>query len=137
MIVCDIVSWNMEKINSIFFSNFHNITNLVNYCCCYLVTKSHPALLQHHEQQTVCQTPLSVGFPRQKYRSGFPFPSPGDLPSTGIKLTSPALAGRFFTTEPSGKSLINYSISCKLATLCNHFPWKWQLRNVYLSLSSL
>ena len=32
-----------------------------------------------------------------------PFPSPGDLPDPGIKLTSPELAGGFFTTEPSGK----------------------------------
>ena len=52
------------------------------------------------------QAPLSVGFPRQKYRSRLPFPSPGDLPDPGIKptsLVSPALAGGFFTTVPSGK----------------------------------
>ena len=34
---------------------------------------------------------------------GLPFPSPGDLPDPGIKPVSPALAGRFFTTEPPGK----------------------------------
>ena len=34
------------------------------------------------------------------------FPSPGDLPDPGIKQASPALAGRFFTTEPPGKPLI-------------------------------
>ena len=32
-----------------------------------------------------CQAPLSVGFPRQEYWSGLPFPSPGDLPDPGIK----------------------------------------------------
>jgi len=32
-----------------------------------------------------------------------PFPSPGDLPDSGIEPRSPELAGRFFTTEPSGK----------------------------------
>ena len=32
-----------------------------------------------------------------------PFPLPGDLPDPGIKLESPALAGKFFTDEPSGK----------------------------------
>ena len=32
-----------------------------------------------------------------------PFPSQGDLPDSGIELTSPALVGRFFTTEPPGK----------------------------------
>ena len=50
-----------------------------------------------------CQAPLSVGFPREDYWSALPFPSPGDLPEPGIKptsLASPALAGRFFTTEP-------------------------------------
>ena len=49
------------------------------------------------------QAPLSIGFPRQKYCSGLPFPSPGALPNPGIKITSPALAGGFFTTEPGGK----------------------------------
>ena len=47
------------------------------------------------------QTLLSMGFSRQEYKSGWPFPPPGDLPDPGIKLTSltsPALAGRYFTT---------------------------------------
>ena len=48
------------------------------------------------------QASLSMGFSRQEYWSGLPFPSPEDLPDPGIKLTSPALAGRFFTTEPPG-----------------------------------
>ena len=46
------------------------------------------------------QAPLSVGFARQQYWSGVPFPSPGDPPDPGIELTplkSPALAGGFFT----------------------------------------
>ena len=48
------------------------------------------------------QAPLSMGFSRQEHWSGFPFPSPGDLPNPGIEptsLTSPALAGGFFTTS--------------------------------------
>ena len=44
-----------------------------------------------------------MGFFRQEYWSGLPFPSPGDLPDPGIKSTSPALAGTFFTIEPPGK----------------------------------
>ena len=47
-----------------------------------------------------CQTPLSMGFPRQDYRNGLPFPPPGDLTDPGIKPASPvapALAGRFST----------------------------------------
>ena len=41
--------------------------------------------------------PLSTGFSRQEYRSGLPFSSPGDLPKSGIKPWSPALAGGLFT----------------------------------------
>ena len=53
----------------------------------------------------VCQAPLSMGFSRQKYWSRLPLPPPGDLPNPGIKptsLSSSALAGGFFTTEPPG-----------------------------------
>ena len=49
------------------------------------------------------QAPLSMGFPRQKDWSGLPFPPPGDLPAAGIQSTSPALAGKFLTTESPGK----------------------------------
>ena len=49
------------------------------------------------------QVPLSMGFSRQEYWSGLPFPTPGDLSNPGIKLVSPVLAGGFFTTEPLGK----------------------------------
>ena len=47
------------------------------------------------------QVLLSIGFPRQEYCSGLPFPPLGDLPNPGIKPTSfmsPASVGRFFTT---------------------------------------
>ena len=46
------------------------------------------------------QAPLSMEFSRQEYWSGLPFLSPGDLPSRGIELASPALAGGFYPTEP-------------------------------------
>ena len=45
----------------------------------------------------------AMGFLRQEYWSGWPFPSPGDLPEPGIKPRSPASAGGFFTTEPAEK----------------------------------
>ena len=48
------------------------------------------------------QAPLFMGFPRQEYWSGLPFPSPGSLPDPGIKPVSPASAGRIFTIEPPG-----------------------------------
>ena len=52
------------------------------------------------------QTPLSMEFSRQEHWSGLPFPPPGDLPNPGIKPASPALTGRFFTTEPPGNPLV-------------------------------
>ena len=45
----------------------------------------------------------SMGFPRQEYWSGLPFPSPGGLSDPGIEAASPTLAGGFFTGEPPGK----------------------------------
>ena len=45
-----------------------------------------------------------MDFSRQEYWSGLPFPSPGDLPFSGIEPVSPALAGKFFTTEPPGET---------------------------------
>ena len=51
------------------------------------------------------QAPPAMGFPRQEYWRGLPFPSPRDLPNPGIQSASPAspaLAGGFFTTEPLG-----------------------------------
>ena len=52
------------------------------------------------------QASLSMGFSRQQYWSRLPFPSPRNLPDSGIEptsLMSPELAGKFFTTEPPGK----------------------------------
>ena len=48
------------------------------------------------------QVPPSMGFSRQEYWSGLPFPSPGDLPDPGIELRSPALQADALTSEPSG-----------------------------------
>ena len=49
------------------------------------------------------QVSLSMEFSRQDNRSGFPVPSPGDLPTPGIEHTSPVSAGGFFTSEPLEK----------------------------------
>ena len=73
----------------------------VALCACILSHISH-VLLFATLWTTVFQAPLSMGFSPQKYWSGLPWPSPGDLPDPGIKsasLMSPALAGRFFTTR--------------------------------------
>ena len=48
-----------------------------------------------------CQVPLSMGFCKQEYCSGLPFPSPRSLPNPGTESISLSLAGRLFTTDPS------------------------------------
>ena len=72
--------------------------------CSCLVAKLCPTLVT--PSTVLCQAPLSMEFSRQEHWSGVPFPTPGDLPDPGIKhvsLASPAMAGRFFTTVPTGK----------------------------------
>ena len=49
------------------------------------------------------QAPPSMGFSRQEYWSGLPFPSPGDLPDPGIKSGSPSLQADTLLSEPPGK----------------------------------
>ena len=79
---------------------FFNTDHFVLYCLC-------AQLLGRVQLFTTLwtathQAPLSMRFPRQEYWSGLPCPPPGDLPDPGIKpasLTSPALAGGFFTTS--------------------------------------
>ena len=71
-------------------------------CVCVCVL-SHAGL--YDPMDYGCQALLSMEFPRQEYWSGLPFPLLGDLPNLVMEPTSPgspALAGRFFTTEPSG-----------------------------------
>ena len=82
------------------------------------------------------QASLSMGFPRQEYWSGLPFPFPGDLPDPGIEPMCPALAGGVFTTEIPGKpseSLSPWkqkSDSCGSVVTGQYNPWirrKWHL----------
>ena len=51
-----------------------------------------------------CQTPLSMGFSRQEYWSGLPFPSPRDLPEPEIEPRSPELQADSLLSEPPGRS---------------------------------
>ena len=46
------------------------------------------------------QARLSIGFSRQEYWSGLPFPSPGDLPDPGIEPRSPTLQAGALPSEP-------------------------------------
>ena len=54
------------------------------------------------------QAPPSMGFSRQEYWSGVPFPSPGDLPNPGIEPRSPVLESDALTSEPPGKPMPEY-----------------------------
>ena len=54
------------------------------------------------------QAPLSMGFSRQEYWSGLPFPSPGDLPDPGIQPGSPTLEADTLTSEPPRKPYCGY-----------------------------
>ena len=74
--------------------------------CCYLVAKSSLTLATLWT--AAHQDPLSLGFPKQEYWGGFPFPPPGDLPNPEFKLTSPALTGGFFATDQPGKPKIDF-----------------------------
>ena len=77
----------------------------------FKLQSSHPNLspprcvLVMQSRLTLCKSqtvPLSMGFSRQEFWSGLPFPSPGDLPNPGIEPTSPeapASEGGFFTTS--------------------------------------
>ena len=58
---------------------------------------------------------LSMEFFRKEYWSGFPFPSPRDLPDPGIEPGSPALQADALPSEPSGKS--SHSRACVLEPL--------------------
>ena len=67
------------------------------------------------------QAPLSMGFFRQEYWSGLPFPSPGDLSNPGIEPGSPALQADTLSSEPPGKPLeyiTLYLMSCSYKNTC-------------------
>ena len=66
---------------------------------------THSSILAWRIPWTVgWQAPLFIGFFRQEYWSRLPFPSPGDLPNTGIEPESPALQADSLLSEAPGKS---------------------------------
>ena len=83
-----------------------SLASFLNMCVCVCVCMHAQLCLTFCDPWTTAhQAPLSLEFSRQEYLSWLPFLSPGDLPNSGIKptsLMSPALTGRFFTTEPPG-----------------------------------
>ena len=109
----------------------------------------HPTVLSYfnHVQLiaalwiVACHAPLFMGFSRQEYCSGLPFPPPGDLPNPGIKpmsLLFPVLAGRFFIIGlPWWLSGRESACQCRrhgLDPWVRKIPWKrkWQPTTVFL-----
>ena len=73
--------------------------------CCESESGGHADLPDSATSWTVArQAPLSMGFSRQEYWSGLPFPSPGDLPDPGIESGSPAFQADSLPSEPPGNS---------------------------------
>ena len=80
-----------------------------------------------------CQASLSMGFSRQEYCSGFPFPSPLDLPDPGIKPespVSPALAGWFFYHRATWEAI--FFCLVKTYSLCKTFPICYLFGEIFL-----
>ena len=75
------------------------------------------------------QSPLSIGFSRQKYWGELPFPSPGDLPDSGIEPGISCIIGRYFTIWATGAVTLVQSL-----VLLPAFLWSW---SVYLTLPRL
>ena len=86
-----------------YITNKSTVLYMMYVCACVYVL-SH-VLLFETAWTVACEASLSMGFSRQEYWSGLPFPPPGDLSDPGTEpasLASPALAGIFFTTVPPG-----------------------------------
>ena len=60
------------------------------------------------------QAPPSMGFSRQEYWTGLPFPSPGDLPDPGVESGSPGIAGRSFTIWTTREAFYLYKLAVTL-----------------------
>ena len=70
------------------------------------------------------QAPPSMGFSRQEYWSGLPFPSPGDLPDPGIEPGSPAFQENALTSEPPGHSFLQGIIRYNLNQITHDYTVK-------------
>ena len=89
---------------------------LTSICLCVCVQLFSRVQLFVTPWTVACQAPPSVGFFRQEYWNELPFPSPGNHPDPRIEHMSPALAGGFFTAEPTRKP-ININIFIVICTI--------------------
>ena len=81
-----------------------------------------------------CQAPPSMGFSRQEYWSGLPFPSPGDLPDPGIEPRCPAFQADASTSKPPGKSERERQVSHDVTHMWN---LKYDMKNHSVMSKSL
>ena len=87
-----------------------------------------------------CQAPLSLGFSRQEYPNGLPFPFPGDLPNLGIEPWSPALQADSLPSEPPGKPFDSIIWTLNPVMFNSAQPWNFHLHrpiNIFLKTKSL
>ena len=94
-----------ENQSAMLHTHISNIILYTNVCVCVCVCAQLPSCvwLFGIPWTVACQAPLSMGFSRQEYWSGFPFPPPGDLPHPGIEPRSPTLQVDSLPAEPQGK----------------------------------
>ena len=87
------------------------------HTCCVPSCFSHVQLFVS-PRAVACRASLSMGFSRQEYWSGLPFPSPGYLPDPGIEPSSPALKADTLPSEPPGNSFTLNGSQRHLWTRC-------------------
>ena len=112
------ISWATLSVSVSSLASFPKLPGFTFYRFLSCIFNSvHASVLSHFSRVQLCvtlwtvahQAPLSMGFSRQEYWSGLPWPPPGDLPDPGtepVSLTSPALAGGFFTTSATWEVLL-------------------------------
>ena len=126
------------------FSHLCACSVRLHLCCC-LVAESFLTLCEPLDC-VAHQAPLSVGFPRQEYWSGLPFPSPGDLPNPGIELGFPVWPADSLPTEPcvstpalqTGRMnffwgnlhFSKFQLQKQLQPICTDRHLVWRIRNV-------
>ena len=76
---------------------------MIHVCVCVCMKSLSCVQLFATPWTVALHIPLSMGFSRQEYWSGLPFPSPGDLPNPGIEPGSPALQADALSSEPPRK----------------------------------
>ena len=102
-----------------------------NLCICFIVRYFSCVQLFATPQMVAYQALPSMGFSRQEYWSGLPFPSPADLPKPGIKPRSPALQTDALSSEPPGKPFLYFSYVksskvCMQHITCYKVKWMGQ-----------